>query len=213
MNQIKSSYHHGDLRSSLLEAAIDLIRESGVEELSMRKLADRVGVSRTAPYHHFVDKHELLSVIAEVGFAQYEAGLNAALQSIEDPGQSLHLFLRYYLNFALEHPQAYNLMFGQGVWKSGQSTQALKTEAYRVFKSYVGRVEAWQKAGILPDCVDALRLAQISWSTLHGLCRLLLDGIYVDPHNLEDLLGLAENMFRQRLCVDGAATADIPPNR
>lgn len=207
MNQMKNTYHHGDLRSSLLETALEMIRESGVEELSMRKLADRVGVSRTAPYHHFADKHELLSAIAEVGFADYEAGLEAALRGVEDPAQALRVFLGYYVGFALEHSQAYNLMFGQGVWKSGHPTEALKGEAHRVFKSYVTRVEAWQKAGVLPAGADALRLAQISWSTLHGLCRLFLDGIYVDRSNVEELLGLAEQMFRQSLQAGGAGAS------
>jgi hypothetical protein len=52
----KASYHHGDLRSSLLDAANAMLKEHGIEGLSLRKLADRVGVSRTAPYHHFKDK-------------------------------------------------------------------------------------------------------------------------------------------------------------
>lgn len=204
MNQTKNTYHHGDLRSSLLDAALEMIRESGVEELSMRKLADRVGVSRTAPYHHFADKHELLSAIAEVGFAHYAADLEVALQGVEDPGESLRVFLHHYIGFALEHSQAYNLMFGQGVWKSGHPTEALKGEAYRVFKAFVTRVEGWQRVGVLPEGADSLRLAQISWSTLHGLCRLFLDGIYVDKSNVEELLGLAERMFRQSLPVGEA---------
>ncbi|MGB1907401.1 MAG: TetR/AcrR family transcriptional regulator, partial [Spongiibacter sp.] len=51
------SYHHGDLRSELLDAAARLLREEGEAGLSMRRLAQELGVSRTAPYHHFADKH------------------------------------------------------------------------------------------------------------------------------------------------------------
>jgi len=56
----KTKYHHGDLRTTLLEVAGEMLKESGIEEVSLRKLAARVGVSRTAPYHHFKDKNALL---------------------------------------------------------------------------------------------------------------------------------------------------------
>ena len=64
----RSSYHHGDLRAALLAAARDMIAEAGIEGLSLRKLAERAGVSRTAPYHHFQDKNDLLCAIAAEGF-------------------------------------------------------------------------------------------------------------------------------------------------
>ena len=54
-----SSYHHGDLRSALIEAATTIIEDSGIDALSLRKLAEVTGVSRTAPYHHFKDKNAL----------------------------------------------------------------------------------------------------------------------------------------------------------
>ncbi|GGO78902.1 TetR family transcriptional regulator [Marinobacterium nitratireducens] len=203
MNQSKSSYHHGDLRSSLLAAATAMITEGGIEALSMRKLADRVGVSRTAPYHHFADKQELLSAIAETGFHHYEAGVNRLLAEQSDPGRQVSGFIEHYVNFALEQPQAYNLMFGQSVWKSGEPSESLKTEAYRVFRQHVRTVESWQAADVMPSNVDTLRLAQISWATLHGLSRLILDGIYVDRRNLGPLLRLAESMFRQSIEAAG----------
>ena len=60
----RPTYHHGDLREALLQAAKALIGEAGIENLSLRKLAERAGVSRTAPYHHFSDKNDLLCAIA-----------------------------------------------------------------------------------------------------------------------------------------------------
>jgi len=70
--QNKSNYHHGDLRSTLINAANVLLKEMGIEGLSLRKLADKVGVSRTAPYHHFKDKNQLLCAIAEQGFVHWQ---------------------------------------------------------------------------------------------------------------------------------------------
>ena len=64
----RPSYHHGDLRQVLLRSAKQLIAEAGIENLSLRRLAERAGVSRTAPYHHFSDKNDLLCAIAAAGF-------------------------------------------------------------------------------------------------------------------------------------------------
>lgn len=197
----KTPYHHGDLYSTLLSAATELISEGGVDALSMRKLADRVGVSRTAPYHHFADKHALLSALAEAGFRRYEEALQAVMQADLQENtaeQQLTCFVRCYLEFARAHPETYNLMFGSSVWQAGAPTEALKTEAHASFRRYVERVSTWQAAGLLP-AADPLRFAQISWSTLHGLARLMIDGIYVDAHHLDELLALAVAMFRQAL--------------
>ncbi|SEF90500.1 TetR/AcrR family transcriptional regulator [Marinobacterium lutimaris] len=195
-NQVKSAYHHGDLRSSLLQAATDLIAEGGVDALSMRKLADRVGVSRTAPYHHFTDKHALLSALAEEGFKSYEKAVEEALAGATSEDELLFRFARSYLEFAQAYPETYNLMFGQSVWKAGIPTEQLKTEAYHCFRRYVEHVTDWQQQGLLSEQVEPLHFAQVSWSTLHGLARLLLDGIYIDLKHLDDLINLAVRMFR-----------------
>lgn len=196
MNQMKTSYHHGDLRSSLLEAATRLIAEGGVDALSMRKLADQVGVSRTAAYHHFADKHALLSALAEEGFKIYERLLHKAMANVSDPDERLSSFAHCYLDFAQSNPEIYNLMFGQSVWKAGLPTDQLKTQAYASFRNYVERVVQWQQQGVIPSQVDPLRFAQVSWSTLHGLSRLLIDGIYVDTKHLDEVIDLAVSMFR-----------------
>ncbi len=69
MTNTAPSYHHGDLRTALLDAAAKRLAKHGVESLSLRKLAEDAGVSRTAPYHHFKDKSALLSAIAAKGFS------------------------------------------------------------------------------------------------------------------------------------------------
>jgi AcrR family transcriptional regulator len=67
----KTKYHHGDLRKSLVSTATKMVTEDGIEGLSLRKLAEKIGVSRTAAYHHFTDKNDLLCAIAEQGFEQW----------------------------------------------------------------------------------------------------------------------------------------------
>ena len=62
----KASYHHGNLHEALLQAARELLADSGVEDLSLRKLARAAGVSATAPYSHFRDKQSLLAELATI---------------------------------------------------------------------------------------------------------------------------------------------------
>ncbi|MFT6915830.1 MAG: AcrR family transcriptional regulator [Motiliproteus sp.] len=201
----KPSYHHGDLHKSLLEAATLIIRDAGVEGLSMRKLADRVGVSRTAPYHHFRDKQALLSELARKGFRQYSFEADTLFADpLLDGVQQLEQFVRLYLTFALDNPELYSLMFGQTLWKSGTPSDALRTEAYASFRDFVKRVAGWQQQGVLPDGCEALRYAQVAWSTLHGLSRLVNDGIYIEAGSIDEICATVLRLFRQQLVIGSA---------
>lgn len=186
----RKRYHHGDLRRCLLDAAMAVIRADGIDGLSMRKLADRVGVSRTAPYHHFADKHELLCALAEEGFQKHVRRQALADESLA-VSERLNRFVRSYIQFAMQNPEYYDLMFGRDIWKSGKPTESLKCEAYGSFRSYARMISSWQQSGLLPADMESVRFAQVSWSMLHGLSRLLIDGIYVDSEAMEGMCQMA----------------------
>ncbi len=207
MNQDKKNYHHGDLRQSLLQSATDIIREGGVDSLSMRKLADHVGVSRTAPYHHFKDKNALLCAIAEAGFKEHFEGVSLLPQ--QQPELDQHtLFEHYvlsYIRFADDNPETYDLMFGKEIWKLGQPSDSLKAVSRQCFQHWLDWIETLQAAGILTDQHPTLRVAQASWASLHGLCRLLNDGIYVNREDLEEMAKTAAAMLLQHSRGAGAS--------
>lgn len=183
MSTQNSSYHHGDLRRGLMEAAARLLREQGVAGLSMRRLADEVGVSRSAPYHHFKDKHELLCAIAQSGFADQDEMLTS-LPEASLPERFSEL-VRRYIRFAYEHPEQYDLMYGREIWKTAEATPDLQQAARGSFKRWLDEIESLQAGHVLPPDIPTLRLAQVSWATLHGLCRLLIDGVYVNSDDIE----------------------------
>lgn len=195
MTDVKKNYHHGDLRQSLQQAAVEIIRDGGIEALSMRKLADKVGVSRSAPYHHFADKHELLCAIAEQGFALQGQAVAAGMNSGESVLLQMRRFVKEYVGWAVEHPQYYNLMFGGDIWQSSTVPETFKQCSHRYFRQYVERVESWQNQGLISNKIEALRFAQVSWSTMHGLARLIIDGIYVDRKALDVMCETAADMF------------------
>jgi AcrR family transcriptional regulator len=197
----KASYHHGDLRKVLLDEAARIIREEGEAALSMRKLAAGTGVSRSAPYHHFKDKQALLCSVAEEGFRQFVESVKALPQGDDEPVTKSHIaqFVQNYVHFAANHPEYYDLMFGSHLWKSGTLTDTLTREAHKSFRGYVETVRNWQTNGRIVSSVDPLRYAQVSWSTLHGMSRFLIDGIYVDRAALEAMCDNATDMFWRQL--------------
>ncbi|KAA1176107.1 TetR/AcrR family transcriptional regulator [Marinobacter salinexigens] len=182
-------YHHGELRPALVAAANAIIRESGIEKLSMRRLADQVGVSRTAPYHHFKDKNALLCAIAEMGFEEQNQMTREILDDPEDNNNEAVFarWVRAYIRFAHENPETYDLMFGREIWKGGTPTPSLQAISKTSFRLWVDLVAKMQQRGVLPGSHSALRTAQASWAALHGMARLLIDGIYVQREDLEEI--------------------------
>jgi AcrR family transcriptional regulator len=189
MNSRKKPYHHGDLRITLLQAATDLIAEGGVESLSIRKLADKAGVSRTAPYHHFKDKNELLCAIAEQGFHLQDQLIEALNENAKElnPVEQFERYVITYIRFADEQRETYDLMYGRDIWKTGAPTPTLQEVSRNSFRVLLNWVEELQAEGVFEPSLPALRIAQSAWASIHGLCRLFNDGIYVNREDLQDI--------------------------
>jgi AcrR family transcriptional regulator len=197
MTETKKPYHHGDLREKLLNTATDLIATGGIENLSIRKLADKVGVSRTAPYHHFKDKNELLCAIAEQGFLKQDQ-LVTSISELKNELSATELFQRYvltYIRFANENNETYDLMYGREIWKTGQPTESLKVISKNCFRLWLEWVEVLQAEGIFDPQQPPLRIAQSSWAALHGLCRLFNDGIYINRDDVDEIAKTTVNML------------------
>ena len=198
--QNKPSYHHGDLRSTLLNAANVLLKETGIEGLSLRKLADKVGVSRTAPYHHFKDKNQLLCAIAEQGFVQWQQdAANIFNQTGLSPKDKYRQFFHGYISYAADNPELYDLMFGRTIWKQNSATNELRNAAYPSFNHQVEMTKKWQSQGLMPKDENTLRLSQVTWGTMHGIARLLIDGIYADRSHIDEMCDCAVNLFTQQI--------------
>lgn len=106
-----SAYHHGDLRAALIKAAATEIERVGYENLSLRELAESLGVSRAAPYRHFADRRALFAAVAADGFDRLTAIHRKAIASEKTPQARLAAAGRGYLAFAAKRPQMFRLMF------------------------------------------------------------------------------------------------------
>jgi AcrR family transcriptional regulator len=170
-----ATYHHGDLRAALLKAAAAEIERSGYETLSLRELAESLGVSRAAPYRHFEDRRALLAALAADGFDALTAIHRKAIASEKTPQARLAAAGRGYLAFAMERPQLFRLMFVSDLLSAGAAppdpvlTKAAG-ESYEVLEQLV--------ATTLDDPHDsAIKAATIAiMSTSYGFALLRMGG-------------------------------------
>jgi AcrR family transcriptional regulator len=156
------SYHHGDLPTSILRAAGEILEKEGLEAVTLREVARRAGVSHNAPLRHFPDREGLLAALAGEGFRELGEAQRVATETGGPRGLG-----ESYVRFALAHPQRFRLMFGGRVAIS--SHPALKAAAMTTFDSVVKAMAARVPG---PGARDA---AVAAWSLVHGLALLLLD--------------------------------------
>lgn len=196
MTITKTHYHHGNLKPALLAAASEMIITNGVDSLSLRKLAEKVGVSRTAAYHHFADKDDLLASVASHGFEQWLALSNEILadDSLDSQAKFKAFFSRY-IDFATTNSAVYELMFGRTLWKSEVEKEKLISVAHPCFQYQVEMMQMWQQQALFPADENPVRLAQVVWATMHGLARLCIDGIYLPSSNIDAMVETAINLL------------------
>ena len=103
-------YHHGDLRRAIVQAALEILRETQSLEFSLRELARRAGVSHNAPYKHFADKRELLTAISAAGFELLTKRMASESAGFGSPREQLFAMLRAHIAHGVENPALYSLM-------------------------------------------------------------------------------------------------------
>jgi len=158
-----------DLKSRISLTAQELFLTEGVGGVSMRRIADRVGVSATAIYRHFRDKEAILEEIINAGLAILSNYLGPPLQA-PDPFQRLKGLIEAYLRFAIEQPRYFDLAF----MVPGHPTklpEELERQAHATFRTAVEQVGLCMKAGIFRQG-DPIQTAVYLWSTAHGLLML-----------------------------------------
>jgi AcrR family transcriptional regulator len=197
----RSSYHHGDLRQSLIDAAIGLIQEGEISQVSLREVARRVGVSHNAPYRHFPDKEALLIAVSEQGFQRLRSATEQALeQSSAEGGQRLMAIGQAYVRFAVQNPAYYRVMFSAYGCGQDEGLQAAMAQSFAVLLKVI---EAGQAAGSFRTD-NALQMAQTAWAFVHGIAMLAIDGQLSVPQ------GEAFDRFLQfstRMLIEGFAAA------
>lgn len=174
---LKRAYHHGDLRNALVAEALHLLEKSGTSDFTLRDLAKRVGVSYAAPYAHFEDKRALLAAAAAGAADKLTDALLGATRGKTDPTEEFLAMGQAYVQFGLDHPALYRLMFT--AWELTPEDKhkypELEQASERCFGTLTAMLERQQKSGFLRAGMveaDALSI----WALVHGIAMLSIDG-------------------------------------
>ena len=166
MPTASGSYHHGDLPTALVRAAMELLEEDGAGELSLRAAARRAGVSTAAPYRHFADRDALVSAVAAVGYEELGAQLAAAQPEPTTPEDLSEIAIAY-VRFALARPGLFRAMFAEPCDPTSPERVAATTAMHDYVESVVKET--------MPTS-DPEAMATAVWALVHGLAFLHLDG-------------------------------------
>lgn len=172
------SYHHGALRTALIEATEALLAEKGADAFSLREVARRAGVSAAAPAHHFGDAAGLLTAVATLGFE----GLRQALEAGDARGTDARTALREqgieYVRYAMAHPGRFRLMFRSGRLHPDAALEHQGMAAFEVLAR--GARRAFSVADAAAMTPQHWQVVTALWSLVHGYAHLAIAG-KLDP--------------------------------
>jgi AcrR family transcriptional regulator len=184
VSQAAKPYHHGALRSAVIEAAVAEVEAVGAAGVSLREIARRAGVSHAAPMHHFGDKAGLFTAIATEGFQMAAAAIGARAVGpfgFLDGGVA-------YVEWAIAHPGYFEVLYRPGLYRTDDpDLVAAKDSAFEVLNGSAAALAArW-------DIDDVGGLVLAGWSMAHGLATLILAG------NLDDRLAVDPDRIHAHL--------------
>ncbi|MCD7098099.1 TetR/AcrR family transcriptional regulator [Stenotrophomonas sp. MMGLT7] len=173
MSKKAGAYHHGDLRSALLDAAVKVVEKDGVNALTLRTLASSAGVSSAAPYHHFESREQLLATIAAEGLVGLVSEMRRCSATAANPHLRLEALGRGYVRYALTHRGHFRVMFRPELRERlGKEMNRELGEGLVLLRE---AIMSCQSAGLAP-AGDVNRLILLAWSAVHGACQLWIDG-------------------------------------
>jgi len=170
----KTETERQKLRTLIIDSARELFVSRGVEAVTMREIAKRIGYSATSIYLHFADKEAVLRAVCDTDFLALATSLKNIMQ-ITDPVKRMQALGQGYAAFALTHPNHYRLMFmathvAHDPAKSSLQQNSAEQDAYFQLRTVVSDVHA---AGYFrAELQDVDLIAQTIWAGVHGVCSL-----------------------------------------
>ena len=192
--EANGSYHHGDLKSSLIKAANVILVRDGADALSLRAIAAEVGVSHMAPYSHFKNKKELVQAVAFAGFKQMSAAMEGVKASYNKPEKLILEYGVACLEFAINNAQLYRLMLGQVETRGRKNTHSENKKSESKESDQLSDLESFSKTPFIllkeafslrtDDKALARAQAMGAWAMVHGLSALIIEGHIEIPEGL-----------------------------
>lgn len=190
----RSTYHHGNLREELVSQGLAILEAEGIAALSMREIARRIGVTQTAPLHHFEGKAGLIAAIAALGFRMLFDIRVEAMKDKRAPADRLMAILLAYVDFAREHPQLFQLMHGPEI-PDKSAYPELNDAAIRSYSVLETTVADYLLA--TEGSMERRREATLAaWTACHGLAHIMTSPQNTPTYTLRrDPAGTARAIF------------------
>lgn len=188
----KGKYHHGNLAESLLNAVDDIASQFGLEAVTLRACAKRVGVSPSSAFRHYTDKRALLTAFATRALHELCQAMTDATEGEDVAGSDAFTAVGLaYIRFAIDKPA-----FFRAMWRE----EAIYTNDAQ-YQASADRLSAILKAGFADTLhdMDPLALSTeelLAWSSVHGLANLYVDGPVGQGKSREEKLQAAEQMIQ-----------------
>lgn len=198
-----SAYHHGNLKEELLKQAVEVIHSEGIDALTLQVLASRLGTSRSAIYRHFSSKNDLLHNVMLFGFDMFDEVITPIfMMKSESVTQRFYLMGQAYINFAVQHPNLYRMLFGEKFQDMREESCDIEDEEQaKGFHALVALLAEGQETNQFQK-QDPILQAQIIHALVHGLASLYIDGHIHIKDNLDDLYEITFKTITQGLLAN-----------
>ena len=176
MTGTKTAYHHGRLREAMVEAAVEIVRESGADAVSIREAARRAGVSSGAPFRHFANRTALMTGVAEAGMTRLRDAVEQGLAACEGehPLRRMLAIGDAYVDWALAHPTHYRVL-GDRLSIDWEGSETLKADNRYIRERMLEVLAECRARKLLRETdIDTLNLQLRAMA--YGLVRMAVDG-------------------------------------
>jgi AcrR family transcriptional regulator len=199
------------LHTQILDAAQRLLIETGSEEaVSIRRIAEAVGVTPPSIYLHFADKDELIFAVCERQFEALDRMMQEAVVGIDDALDELYARGKAYVRFGLEHPEEYRILFMRvGSHAPGADDEGRIRRA-SAFDHLVEAVARCVEAGALPKGSEPFSVALELWAVVHGLTSLVISK---PMFSWPDVDALSDHLLTATCAGLQSTPAFVPPKR
>ncbi|MGE8722010.1 TetR/AcrR family transcriptional regulator [Leptospira terpstrae] len=175
-----------NVREALIQAGVELLENTSLEDISLRKVAAKAGVSHVASYHHFENKHALFAAIAEIGFQKYFETYQKELEKTDQNFKGRYRALGWtYFQFIMTNRQFARIMFG-GTGVGVKTHPTLLAVSRRTYRQLHETIRMGQNLGYL-EKGNTREKTLASWAMIHGIAMLFLEGRLQMKNDLSEM--------------------------
>lgn len=187
----KGAYHHGNLADSLLDSVDEIATQFGLEAVTLRACAKKIGVSPSSAFRHYSDKRDLMTAFATRALLQLSDALSAATRKAnKENGDALMAVGLAYIKFAIDKPAFFRAMWNEETIYTNSENYVAAADllSTHLKGGFVDTI-----ADIDPNSLSPEEL--LAWSSVHGLANLFVDGPIGKGQTRKQKLELATEML------------------